>query len=131
MSGIFQNIDPPPPSPPGEYVPPAFGAGGGHTSWVDRGIGLLQYNLSTLSVSAGSAEEEAGEHGEAEQNPHCGETTAPTQTKESGICSPVDRSTCELHFQLSVPCGLFFHLFSKRKCHNAVPMLQTNMQKEL
>ncbi len=30
------------------------------------------------SVSAGSAKEEAGEHGEAEQNPHRGETTAPT-----------------------------------------------------
>jgi hypothetical protein len=30
MSGVFQNIDPPPPpSPPGECVPPAFGAGGG------------------------------------------------------------------------------------------------------
>jgi hypothetical protein len=27
MSGVFQNIDPPPPSPPGECVPPAFGAG--------------------------------------------------------------------------------------------------------
>jgi hypothetical protein len=27
MSGIFQNIDPTPPSPPGECVPPAFGAG--------------------------------------------------------------------------------------------------------
>jgi hypothetical protein len=26
MSGVFQNIDPPP-SPPGECVPPAFGAG--------------------------------------------------------------------------------------------------------
>jgi hypothetical protein len=31
MSGVFQNIDPPTPSPPGECVPPAFGAGGGHT----------------------------------------------------------------------------------------------------
>jgi hypothetical protein len=29
MSGVFQNIDPPPPlpSPPGECVPPAFGEG--------------------------------------------------------------------------------------------------------
>ncbi len=31
MSGVFQTIDPPNPSPPGECVPPAFGAGGGHT----------------------------------------------------------------------------------------------------
>jgi hypothetical protein len=43
MSGVFQNIDPPPPpipSPPGECVPPrAFGAGGRHTRWVKRGWG--------------------------------------------------------------------------------------------
>jgi hypothetical protein len=30
----------PPPSPPGECVPPAFGAGGGHTFWVERGVGV-------------------------------------------------------------------------------------------
>ncbi len=36
MSGVFQNIDP---SPPGECVPSAFGAGGGHTRWVERGWG--------------------------------------------------------------------------------------------
>ncbi len=40
MSGVFQNIDPPPPSPPGDCVPPAFGAGGGHTRWVERGVGV-------------------------------------------------------------------------------------------
>jgi hypothetical protein len=39
MAGVFQNIDPPPPSPPGECVSPAFGAGGGHTRWVERGGG--------------------------------------------------------------------------------------------
>ncbi len=52
----------------------------------------------SLSVTAGSAQEEAGEHGEAEQNPHCGETTAPAQTKESGISSPADRSNWKLRF---------------------------------
>ncbi len=31
MSFVFQNIDPPPPSPPDECVPPAFVAGVGHT----------------------------------------------------------------------------------------------------
>jgi hypothetical protein len=41
MSGVFRNIDPPPPSPPDEYVPPAFGAGGGHTRWVERGWGSI------------------------------------------------------------------------------------------
>jgi hypothetical protein len=39
MSCVFQNIDPPPPSPPGECVPSAFVAGGGHTRWVVRGVG--------------------------------------------------------------------------------------------
>jgi hypothetical protein len=39
MSGVFQNIDLPPPSPPGQCVSPAFRAGGGHTRWVERGWG--------------------------------------------------------------------------------------------
>jgi hypothetical protein len=36
MSFVFQNIDPPPPSPPREC---AFVAGGGHTRRVERGVG--------------------------------------------------------------------------------------------
>jgi hypothetical protein len=32
MSCIFQNIDPPP-------LAAAFGAGGGYTGWVERGVG--------------------------------------------------------------------------------------------
>jgi hypothetical protein len=41
MAGVFQNIDPPPPSPPGECVTPAFvgGGGGGHTRRAERGVG--------------------------------------------------------------------------------------------
>jgi hypothetical protein len=42
MAGVFQNIDPPPQSPPGECVPPAFGAGGGHTGWVEKGVNILE-----------------------------------------------------------------------------------------
>jgi hypothetical protein len=47
MAGVFQNIDPPLPSPP------AFGVGGGHTRWVERGVwgqyfGRRQAQLRTL-----------------------------------------------------------------------------------
>ncbi len=35
MSGVFRNIEPPNPSPPGEC-----GAGGGHTRWVEREWGV-------------------------------------------------------------------------------------------
>jgi hypothetical protein len=35
MSGIFRNID----RPASVSSPPAFGAGGGHTRWVERGWG--------------------------------------------------------------------------------------------
>ena len=42
MSGVFQNIDPPypNPSPPGECVPPAFGAGGRTHSLGEEGGGV-------------------------------------------------------------------------------------------
>ncbi len=33
MSGVFQNVDPPPLT--------AFGAGGGHNRWVERGGGSI------------------------------------------------------------------------------------------
>jgi hypothetical protein len=59
MSLVFQNIDPPPHSPAGECVPPAFVGGRTHSSggeggwgsifWKTRDIGLPSYsnNLST------------------------------------------------------------------------------------
>ncbi len=40
MSGVFQNIAPPPPHRPAIVYPSAFGAGGGHTRWVERGWGV-------------------------------------------------------------------------------------------
>ncbi len=42
MSCVFQNIDPPPPSPPGECVPSTFVAGGGHTRRVEMGVNILE-----------------------------------------------------------------------------------------
>jgi hypothetical protein len=40
MSLVFQNIDPPPPSQPGEcvYPLPLWGGGGGHTRRAERGV---------------------------------------------------------------------------------------------
>jgi hypothetical protein len=35
MSDVFRNIEPPPPDRP-SVGPSAFGAGGGHTRWVER-----------------------------------------------------------------------------------------------
>ncbi len=40
ISLVFQNIDPPSPSPPGECVHPAFVAGGGQTRRAERGMGV-------------------------------------------------------------------------------------------
>jgi hypothetical protein len=55
MAGVFQNIEPPPLSPPGVCVPTALGAGGGHTRWVERGVrgqyfGRRQAQLYTLRM---------------------------------------------------------------------------------
>ncbi len=42
MAGVFRNNDPPPPHrPTSACVPPAFGAEGGHTRWVERGCGSI------------------------------------------------------------------------------------------
>jgi hypothetical protein len=40
MSGVFRNIDTPPPHRPASVYPPAFGAGGGRTRWVERWWGV-------------------------------------------------------------------------------------------
>jgi hypothetical protein len=41
MSGVFQNIDPPPPSLPGERVPPGLWCGGRtHSQGGERGGGV-------------------------------------------------------------------------------------------
>ncbi len=41
MSGVFQNIDPPPPHPRASVYPPAFGAGGGHTALYSTYVSTL------------------------------------------------------------------------------------------
>jgi hypothetical protein len=51
MAGVFQNIDPPSPSPTGECVPQAFGAGGGHTRLGERGVGGSDTALYLTYVS--------------------------------------------------------------------------------
>jgi hypothetical protein len=66
MSGVFQNIDPPPPSPPGECVPPRLWCGGRTHSLGEEGGGgsiiwktpdtalysvLCDFNYSTLYLS--------------------------------------------------------------------------------
>jgi hypothetical protein len=50
MAGVFQNIDPPPPSPPGELVPPAFGAGGRTHSLVGEGGGGSIWKTSDTAL---------------------------------------------------------------------------------
>ncbi len=41
MSRVFQNIEPPSPSPPGKRVPPAFVGGGEDTlAGRERGVGV-------------------------------------------------------------------------------------------
>jgi hypothetical protein len=40
MSGVFQNIDPPHPSPPGEFVLPPQQRRGVHTRRAERGVGV-------------------------------------------------------------------------------------------
>jgi hypothetical protein len=40
MSGVFKILTPPTRHCPASVYPPAFGAGGGHTRWVERGWGL-------------------------------------------------------------------------------------------
>jgi hypothetical protein len=42
MSLVFQNIDPPPPSPPGECVPPAFVGGEDTLSGRRRRLSVAQ-----------------------------------------------------------------------------------------
>jgi hypothetical protein len=74
MSLVFQNIDPPPPSPPGECVLPPTKAGGGYTLAGRRGgwgVNILEderrrlpsysNNLST-NISFNSSEQNIYKH---------------------------------------------------------------------
>jgi hypothetical protein len=47
MAGVFQNIDPTPPSPPGECVPsPLVRGGGTHSLGGEGGGGSIIWNVS-------------------------------------------------------------------------------------
>ncbi len=48
MSGVFQNIDP---HRPANVYPPAFGAGGGHTRWVEMGDQYFGRRQTLLSCT--------------------------------------------------------------------------------
>jgi hypothetical protein len=55
MSSVFQNIDPPTPLTARRVCTTAFGAGEGHTRWVERGVGgqyfgRRQVQLCTLHM---------------------------------------------------------------------------------
>jgi hypothetical protein len=49
MAGVFQNIDRPPPSPPGECVPP-FERGMTHSLGGERGGGLIFWKTSDTAL---------------------------------------------------------------------------------
>jgi hypothetical protein len=51
MSGVLKNIDPPPPHRPASVYPTAFGAGGGHTSWVGGGGSIFWKTPDTALYS--------------------------------------------------------------------------------
>ncbi len=72
MSLVFQNIYPPPPSPPGDCVPPAFGAGGRLTRWVEKGVGGGSVFWKTRDTALYSTYVSAlwSDQGEGMQ-PHC------------------------------------------------------------
>ncbi len=50
MSGVFRNIDPPPPHRPASVYPPAFGVEGGHTRRVERGWGVKTPDTVLYSI---------------------------------------------------------------------------------
>jgi len=51
MAGVFQNIDPPPPSPR-ECVPPVFGAGGGHSLGGEGGGGSIFWKTPAIALAS-------------------------------------------------------------------------------
>ncbi len=62
VSGSFQNIDPPPPSPPSECVLRAV-RGGGSILWKTPDILLASYSIISLYQGRARRRQAAGEHG--------------------------------------------------------------------
>jgi hypothetical protein len=104
MSGVFRNIDHPPPHPLASVYPPAFGAGGGHTRWVERGVEEDARHCSVLYICkyfVGNPHA-GGKDGESPQSPATGsssgsQTTTPSDggARESGD-GVLDRKAREL-----------------------------------
>ncbi len=63
MSGVFQNIlTLHPPNRLSRENPPAFGAGGGHTRWVERAVGGQYFGRRLYSTYVGTLWSAVSDH---------------------------------------------------------------------
>jgi hypothetical protein len=119
VSGVFQNIDPPPPSPPSECVlpqhqrrgrgdnhSPGGEGGGGSIFWKTPDIGLASYSIIFLRVGVCSSTERkpwAWDPPNLRMLRHKGPDQSiysPTIRDRHAPENPVDRVTDDLEFHL-------------------------------